>query len=517
MAETKKHKKCDKKCFFITPIGDSKTIARERMNTILGKVLKGALESLGYYCFRARGTQGALTLDIIKSIIESDLIVADITDQNPNVFYELAFALTIGKPTVMLQQKNRLYQNNQNMNSSSWKKLIANNTGAVIQRSEMVELLNLLQQQHLVDKNLVVSNNLQALIELVQSVQLIHLLQRKQKEVFNVKDAPTIYYEYSLAGKVLNLADTIKKVRVFAKVAKNRSQTDTLILQALRQQGTKKLIEILNSIMFLVNKGDIHNILDSLNGLFKASVNDLGVPQDSERKIYQYFEPEFFNVQNKLCEYAYKSPRFRLVKDFGAYCRDCTAMLERADPEDTGILTVQTPVDFKILSKFKKAYSDYIDATIKRIVADDEKDRMEYRRLVLLNHDTEAQVKKIESFLRKLILVAMQKKVKMLDHVTIGFVKLIKNDSIYRNLDFHITSTQEFSVAFLSSVQKGDFGQSIHVFDVKSDFSSRMKKDIDEIWKNNTNHKLDLPILNKPYKEIMRLIDENIKNIISNA
>jgi hypothetical protein len=34
------------------------------------------------------------------------LIVADCTDRNPNVFYEIGLAHTIGKPTILLTQKS---------------------------------------------------------------------------------------------------------------------------------------------------------------------------------------------------------------------------------------------------------------------------------------------------------------------------------------------------------------------------------------------------------------------------
>jgi hypothetical protein len=39
-------------------------------------------------------------------MVSARLIVADCTDRNPNVFYEIGLAHTIGKPTILLTQKS---------------------------------------------------------------------------------------------------------------------------------------------------------------------------------------------------------------------------------------------------------------------------------------------------------------------------------------------------------------------------------------------------------------------------
>jgi hypothetical protein len=49
-------------------------------------------------------TAHAVVQDIWKAIVSARSIVADCTDRNPNVFYEIGLAHTIGKPTVLLTQ-----------------------------------------------------------------------------------------------------------------------------------------------------------------------------------------------------------------------------------------------------------------------------------------------------------------------------------------------------------------------------------------------------------------------------
>ena len=45
--------------------------------------------------------------DIWKSICEARLIIADLTNLNPNVMYELGIAHTLGKETILIYQKNK--------------------------------------------------------------------------------------------------------------------------------------------------------------------------------------------------------------------------------------------------------------------------------------------------------------------------------------------------------------------------------------------------------------------------
>ena len=48
---------------------------------------------------------GMITSQIIQKIIDSPLVIADLTESNPNVFYELAIRHAIRKPLVQIIQK----------------------------------------------------------------------------------------------------------------------------------------------------------------------------------------------------------------------------------------------------------------------------------------------------------------------------------------------------------------------------------------------------------------------------
>ena len=40
----------------------------------------------------------------VQRIIEADFVIADLTARNPNVFYELEIAHSVGKPVILLAQ-----------------------------------------------------------------------------------------------------------------------------------------------------------------------------------------------------------------------------------------------------------------------------------------------------------------------------------------------------------------------------------------------------------------------------
>lgn len=47
---------------------------------------------------------GSITRDIVEGIIDAEVIIADLTGQNPNVFYELGIAHSVGNKTIMTAQ-----------------------------------------------------------------------------------------------------------------------------------------------------------------------------------------------------------------------------------------------------------------------------------------------------------------------------------------------------------------------------------------------------------------------------
>ena len=94
----------EKKCFVISPIGEPESETRKRSDQILKHVISPPLLECGYTPTRADqiSEPGMITSQVIQHIVDDQLVVADLTDRNPNVFYELAIRHAIRKPLVQL-------------------------------------------------------------------------------------------------------------------------------------------------------------------------------------------------------------------------------------------------------------------------------------------------------------------------------------------------------------------------------------------------------------------------------
>jgi len=81
----------------------------DEYNDLYKEVIKPVVEEYGFECERADETHttNPILQDIIQSIRESSVIIADITPNNPNVFYEVGYAHAVNKPTILLCDRKR--------------------------------------------------------------------------------------------------------------------------------------------------------------------------------------------------------------------------------------------------------------------------------------------------------------------------------------------------------------------------------------------------------------------------
>jgi hypothetical protein len=94
----------DKTCFVICPIGDEGTEIRRWSDLTFNYIIKPITETFGYTPKRADHIKesGLITSQIIKQLLDSQLIIADLTYNNPNVYYELAIRHFIQKPYIQM-------------------------------------------------------------------------------------------------------------------------------------------------------------------------------------------------------------------------------------------------------------------------------------------------------------------------------------------------------------------------------------------------------------------------------
>jgi hypothetical protein len=94
----------DKKtCFIIGPIGSAGTETRLAADFLLNGVIRPAIEDfLKLKLWRADedNNPGMITDKLINDIYDCDLVIADLTELNPNAFYELGIRHAAAKPTI---------------------------------------------------------------------------------------------------------------------------------------------------------------------------------------------------------------------------------------------------------------------------------------------------------------------------------------------------------------------------------------------------------------------------------
>jgi len=96
--------KPDNICFVISPIGEQGSDTLMRSDQVLRHIIAPAAEDHRLTAVRSDSisTPGIITSQIIRHILNDKMVVADLTDHNANVFYELALRHAFRKPLVQL-------------------------------------------------------------------------------------------------------------------------------------------------------------------------------------------------------------------------------------------------------------------------------------------------------------------------------------------------------------------------------------------------------------------------------
>lgn len=91
-------------CFVIAPIGEEESETRKRSDQVLKYIITPAVSACGYEPIRADqiSEPGIITSQVIQHIVDDPLVVADLSERNANVFYELSLRHALRKPVVQL-------------------------------------------------------------------------------------------------------------------------------------------------------------------------------------------------------------------------------------------------------------------------------------------------------------------------------------------------------------------------------------------------------------------------------
>lgn len=98
-----------KQCFVISPIGEEGSDIRKDADDVFDYIIRPAMEECDIKAFRSDHLDkpGKISEQMFQAIHKADLCIADLTNYNPNVFYELAVAQSANRPVIILIRKGQ--------------------------------------------------------------------------------------------------------------------------------------------------------------------------------------------------------------------------------------------------------------------------------------------------------------------------------------------------------------------------------------------------------------------------
>lgn len=96
-----------KTCFVVSPIGDVGSAIRINADKLFKYIISPVCKSCGFEPVRVDqiNDSDSITQTIIDKLLSSELVIADISGHNPNVFYEMGYRKCTDKPIIHLKKQ----------------------------------------------------------------------------------------------------------------------------------------------------------------------------------------------------------------------------------------------------------------------------------------------------------------------------------------------------------------------------------------------------------------------------
>ncbi len=98
-------KETKKTCFVIMPISDQDGYEKGHFNRVYNHLIKPACSNAGFEVIRAdeEVKTNYIVIDVIKKIIDSEIVICDLSAKNSNVLYELGIRQAFNKKVVLIK------------------------------------------------------------------------------------------------------------------------------------------------------------------------------------------------------------------------------------------------------------------------------------------------------------------------------------------------------------------------------------------------------------------------------
>lgn len=100
----------NKICFLISPIGKKGTETYNNFKEILDHIIRPGIKESGYNLNLIRADEidksGSFIKQILEHLYKSFIVIADLTNQNPNVFYELGVRHSLSPRIILIAQNS---------------------------------------------------------------------------------------------------------------------------------------------------------------------------------------------------------------------------------------------------------------------------------------------------------------------------------------------------------------------------------------------------------------------------
>jgi hypothetical protein len=99
----------DKICFVVCPIGEDGSDIRKRSDQLLRHIIEPVCKEKGYKAVRVDKITNTDKIDqtIIEHLQKSELVIADLSEHNPNAFFEIGFRSALNRPLIHITEEGQ--------------------------------------------------------------------------------------------------------------------------------------------------------------------------------------------------------------------------------------------------------------------------------------------------------------------------------------------------------------------------------------------------------------------------